>query len=801
MPVRERPCQSVSVRIVRNGDTVNGNGVSPATLVIPCRNEEKRLSESGVLECAKLLGAGGSVILVDDGSTDGTAGLIRKIAAQSPAVDTVFLPENRGKAEAVRAGMKSAAQRGAGRIGFCDADFATPPAEVARVLGGLENVSGASVSGASVDAAIGTRNSRRSENINRSAARGALSRLFSLAASFALKRFVTDSQCGAKFFNNTPAFRKAISEPFISRWGFDVEMLGRLEAAGGKTVEVPLKNWAEKPQSGVGFGGMAKTLFDLRDINGDLLRRRAEEGRKTGVVLETLLTVFVRLAPLYILTYVLGKALFWEGYWVNPDAYYHLGVANAYKELGWLPDFPWLKYTVIGDPFPNVYMLQHIFLAVTSAFVPDPPDPQFAIKTTIVAMAFLQMLSLYLFHRKWGVGNAAIWTVIGITASSNMIWHTIALKGITSFSIMLPWIVDALWSNNGRRAFVIGWASAYTYVGFIILGPLAACRAAGHLIFDGKLRLKAPVLLFAGVAAGMVLSPFFPDHLSHIYRELQTIFERPTFIKAGDFFGLEWQIPSRVQLQQFIGPMMLITLAAAVFHMRPAARAHNTTGAAFITVFVFALFPFFGGIKFAQIFSVISALMVPLIYRDISRFAVRVPKIGVRIKPLVPAAVVFVFFVFSLPFIKVRQIRGRVESPTPRAYAALASTVRALTEEGKVVVAPWDDFPGLFYYNRSNYYISGMNNLFLFKGDSHRFTTYYQFFKGGISDPATVIPAEFDGADLLVVRNSPRNEGEATALKVLDAAPNLVRVTGGNGRVSPGDGLVDGFWRVYKIRR
>ena len=761
-----------------------------AALIIPCRNEEKRLSESKTFECLKLLGSGGHIILVDDGSTDGTARLIKKIADSSPAVSSVSLPENRGKAEAVRAGMTEAAERGAKFIGFCDADFAAPPEEVARVFGELEKNPDA-------DIAIGTRNSPKSTNIKRAPARRLLSRVFSLAASFALKRRVSDSQCGAKFFKNTPALKKALSEPFISRWGFDVEILGRIEAAGGKTVEVPLKGWVEKPQSGIGVGAMAETLFDLRDINGDLLRRRADEGSKTGFVAEALLTVFVRMIPIYILTYVLAKVLFWEGYWVNPDAYYHLGVANAYKELGWLPDFPWLKYTVIGDPFPNVYLLQHLFLAVV--FVPDSPDPQFAIKTTVVAMAFLQMLSFYLFHRKWGISNAALWTIIGITASSNMIWHTIALKGITSFSIMFPWIVDALWSNSGRRAFIIGWASAYTYVGFIILGPLAACRAAGHLIFDGKLRLKTPLLLFGGVAAGMILSPFFPDHLSHIYRELHTIFERPNFIKAGDFFGLEWQIPSRLQLQQFIGPMILCTLAATLFHMRPAARPHNTTAAAFITVFVFALFPFFGGIKFAQTFSVVSALMVPLIYRDISKFSIRIPKIPIRIKPFVPIAFVFVFFVFSLPFIKVRQIKGRVDSPTPRAYSGLANTIRSLTAKGKVVVAPWDDFPGLFYFNRDNYYISGMNNLFLFKGDSHRFTAYYQFYKGGITNPAQSIPAEFDGADLLVVRRTPRNEGEAATLKLLDTAPGLVRVTGGNGRVRPGNGFVDGFWQVYKI--
>ncbi len=138
-----------------------------------------------------------------------------------------------------------------------------------------------------------------------------------------------------------------------------------------------------------------------------------------------------------------------------------------------------------------------------------------------------------------------------------MLWHTIALKGITLFSIIFPWIVDALWSDNRRRAFFVGLLSAYTYVGFIIMLPLAACRFAGHLIFDGKFKIKTPLLLFAGVALGMVVTPFFPDNLSHIFRELKTVFERPDFIKAGDFFGSEWQIPNRLQLQHFLGGMLL----------------------------------------------------------------------------------------------------------------------------------------------------------------------------------------------------------------------------------------------------
>ncbi len=875
----------------------SGKGVR-VSLIIPCYNEESRLSGEKVLSCLKELGQGTEIVLIDDGSTDGTGEVIRAVAAKSPAVRTISLSKNAGKAEAVRAGMREAAGRGAEFVGFCDADFSTPPEEVARVFNELASHRSAAV-------AIATRNTPESENIERSGTREALSHVFSFISSFVLGKTVTDSQCGAKFFKNTPALVKALDEPFISRWGFDVEILGRLDAAGDtETVEVPLKSWRERLPSGVGMLSMAATLFEMAQINGDLKARRKTAGNKAGLWTEVALTVFVRMIPIYLLTFVLGKILFWEDYWVNPDAYYHMGVGAAYAEMGWLSDFPWLKYTVLGDSFPNVYFVQHLLLAFLYIVIPAA-SLIVTLKSAIVVTAFLQMLSFYLFLRKWKVHYAVIWVVVGITVSSNMIWHTIALKGITLFSILFPWIVDSLWSNNGRRAFTIGWLSTYVYVGFIILIPLAACRIAGQWFFDGKLKVKTPLLLFAGVALGMVLSPFFPDHLYHIAREIKTVFERPEFIQAGDFFGSEWSIPNRIQLQHFLGGMIILSLLATVFYMRRNKHCDGLVGSAFAAVFVFALLPFRGGIKFAQTFIVLAALMVPLIYNRISEVNLKIPtwnrrlffgtvaalaasamclavfyggimnlallrsagilllalalagvfvflnsKLGtkstgiyavfmtlaglaayaafwhggpvslltagialvvfltsfftvrhdrVTIKPFLFAVFVFVFFIYSFPFIKQRREKHASSAPTPQAYEEISRMVRALTEKGKVVIAPWDDFPGLFYFNRDNYYVSGMNNLFLYHNDSHRFTSYYKFFKGGMENPAVSIPIVFDGADLILVRDAPRVEGETKLNEILENAPDLVRVSLRDGRFVEGKDVLAGYWRVYKI--
>jgi dolichyl-phosphate beta-glucosyltransferase len=242
-------------------------------VVIPCYNEEARLSEPQVRRLAS--DPRGHVLLVDDGSRDGTAALIEGIAARAPEgrVVALVLPENRGKAEAVRVGMLQALTDGAGVVGYADADFATPPEELLRLLDELER------SGARV--ALGARIARLGAHIERKASRHYLGRVFATGASVILGLAVYDTQCGAKLFRDTPALRLALSQPFSSRWSFDVELLGRLGAGGPgvagvrpeQMIEVPLRTWVDVSGSKLSPQGAVKAGLDLLALGARVARR------------------------------------------------------------------------------------------------------------------------------------------------------------------------------------------------------------------------------------------------------------------------------------------------------------------------------------------------------------------------------------------------------------------------------------------------------------------------------------------------------------------------------------------------
>jgi dolichyl-phosphate beta-glucosyltransferase len=244
------------------------------TVVVPCYNEARRLDLAQLDALADAAGA--RILLVDDGSTDDTAALLAKLADADPERYRVLsLGTNRGKGEAVRRGMLAAVAGGADLVAYCDADFATPPAEVARLVNALRT-------GDRVEVVLGSRVAMMGTDIRRSALRHYTGRLFATAGSLVLGVPVYDTQCGAKAFRVTDALRAALAEPFVSRWAFDVELLGRLldghhgaTATGDERfIELPLRQWREPGGSKLSTASALQAGVDLVRIRRALHRRR-----------------------------------------------------------------------------------------------------------------------------------------------------------------------------------------------------------------------------------------------------------------------------------------------------------------------------------------------------------------------------------------------------------------------------------------------------------------------------------------------------------------------------------------------
>jgi len=205
------------------------------SIVIPAYNESARLGATleKVLAYVHAQGWDAEVIVVNDGSRDNTADIVRTFAAKDPMLRLVENPGNHGKGYSVRNGMLNSRGR---VVLFSDADLSSPIEEAPKLFDALDK---------GADIAIGSRWLRAETQTQRQPLhRQLFGRIFNLILRLTLGLQFADTQCGFKAFKK-PAVQAIFPLQKIERWGFDPEILFLARKLKFKTVEVPVA-WAHR---------------------------------------------------------------------------------------------------------------------------------------------------------------------------------------------------------------------------------------------------------------------------------------------------------------------------------------------------------------------------------------------------------------------------------------------------------------------------------------------------------------------------------------------------------------------------
>ena len=178
---------------------MTGDRAASTTIVVPCFDEADRLDADGLRRAGRP-GRRRASTLVDDGSTDGTAGVLADARRRRPGdvhrCTTLASQRRQGRGRAGRAAAPPSTP-GPSVVGYYDADLATPPAEMARLVDVLRGDPTLDVVLGSRVALLGTPSTARSP-------RHYLGRLFATASSLVLGMTVYDTQCGAKVLPRRP---------------------------------------------------------------------------------------------------------------------------------------------------------------------------------------------------------------------------------------------------------------------------------------------------------------------------------------------------------------------------------------------------------------------------------------------------------------------------------------------------------------------------------------------------------------------------------------------------------------------
>ncbi|MEA3295937.1 MAG: dolichyl-phosphate beta-glucosyltransferase [Patescibacteria group bacterium] len=237
------------------------------SLIIPTYNEEKRIIDT-LKKIDKYLSHQSydyEIIVVNDGSKDNTAEIVKKIIPEIKNLELIDNIKNNGKGFVVRQGIKRAKGE---YIIFTDADNSTDIKQIEKIFAEFEK---------GYKVIIGSRDIKGAViAVPQPWWRIALGNIFNLIVQIISGLYgIWDTQCGFKGFTKQVA-QDIFSKCEINRFAFDVEVLAIAKKMKYKIKEIPII-WINSTESKVGFKSMVKMLFEVIKVRYNLITRKYDK--------------------------------------------------------------------------------------------------------------------------------------------------------------------------------------------------------------------------------------------------------------------------------------------------------------------------------------------------------------------------------------------------------------------------------------------------------------------------------------------------------------------------------------------
>jgi hypothetical protein len=452
------------------------------------------------------------------------------------------------------------------------------------------------------------------------------------------------------------------------------------------------------------------------------------------------------------------------GGFVSNDDYYHARISSEIIAQGTLRvAFNALPLTILSpDQFVDHHLLYHIYLAPFAYWggIGGAKLGQALIIGGICA-------ALWLLLRRLHVRPAWLWVMALLALSSPFVYRMLMARAQGAAVLVLLIALYALFTRRDRWLLMLAFAFTWLYNGFILLPIFAALYAAAMWASERRFVWQPLVFALVGVAAGLIINPYFPQNITFIVEHLGEKVD----IESGIRVGNEWY-PYTTRALMENSPGMLLALVAGLFAPNLRRRRRDAVETTLLLCALVTLYMTFESrrfIEYAPVFALLFAAAA--LGRGGIDWARLLPDALHRLPASRLAAAAFAITIGVLGWTTLSSAREQIAEAPSGYMAGAAEWLRANTPSGALVFqTDWDDFPYLYYYNTHNAWLVGLDPTYLQVANPTLWDLWVPITDGIVERPSVVIRETF-GASYVV--SDTRHEAFAASADA-DPAMQLV---------------------------
>jgi len=418
------------------------------------------------------------------------------------------------------------------------------------------------------------------------------------------------------------------------------------------------------------------------------------------------------------------------------DGYFHIAMGSLIWDQGLSIDFPYLEFTLLDQAhFVDAHMLFHVFQAPFTAFL-DLESAAKLSSTVFIALAFVLFVWLL---RQYDIPYPLFWALLLLISSESFLYRMMMPRPPV-FALAYTWLAFYfLMQRKFTFLAVVACVFTWTYKSFFILFPMACIAILVFYVVKKEIDFKPLLAVGLGVLAGLVINPYFPDNIFFLIDALRMkIFSDGFNIAVGN----EWYPFTTLTLLQDAAIPLCAYIAGILLSNRDEWKADPYRLFWFLLA-TFWLLMLLKSRRFIEFFPPAALLFFIFAVKSWAQgFSLALLR-QQRVLWLPVAIVVLLLAAAGYKTLHGEYAKMQKKAPV-NAYQGGARWLAEHTPAGSTVFhTDWDDFPRLFFHNRHNHYIVGLDPDYMRLKDAVRYQLWRRISKGKIKHPADLIQHQF----------------------------------------------------------